>query len=215
MHTTRKSLALLLLFILLLSYTTTPLAQDIHLIITTTEERQTAKQIATDLCSTITITNGLIHSPSVKSPTHLTKHPAMPQKSKLVKAYCERVVDGDTAWFQFIDEQVTHKVRFIGIDTPETVHPDKEPEYYGAEASAFTTEYLDGVTVYLEYDKEKTDKYDRQLCYVWLEDGALFNLSLLEYGYARVTTYPPNTKYLVPFKNAVIKAKTNRTGMWK
>lgn len=95
----------------------------------------------------------------------------------LVPASVVRVVDGDTIVCDVDGKEI--KVRLIGIDTPETVHPDKEVEYFGAEASAYTTEMLDGQDVSLEYDVEPTDRYGRDLAYVWLEDGMSLSPSLL------------------------------------
>ena len=61
------------------------------------------------------------------------------------------------------------KVRLIGVDTPETVHPNKPVEYFGKEASAFTKQLCEGKTVRLEYDWQRKDKYGRTLAYVYLE----------------------------------------------
>ena len=85
---------------------------------------------------------------------------------------CTRVVDGDT-----IILSTKERVRLIGVDTPETKHPNKPVEQYGKEASAFTTRIVEGKKVTLEYDQEKRDKYGRLLAYVYLEDGT-FRLAL-------------------------------------
>lgn len=132
----------------------------------------------------------------------LADHPPMPDKADLLEVVCVRPVDGDTAWFEEISGLVVHKVRFIGVDTPETVHPDKPVQEYGPEASAFTKEMLFGKTVWLEYDVEEYDRYARHLCYIWLEDGSLFNLTLIEEGYGIPSIYPPNVKYVEWFTSA-------------
>lgn len=137
--------------------------------------------------------------------------PVMPED--LLEVVCVKVVDGDTAWFEE-DEFVVHKVRLIGIDTPETVHPQQPVQPFGQEASDFTTGMLLGKTVYLEYDVEPYDRYGRHLCYVWLEDGTLFNLTLLEQGYATLMTYPPNIKYVDYFIAAQIAARESKKGLW-
>ncbi|NLJ41871.1 MAG: nuclease, partial [Clostridiales bacterium] len=82
------------------------------------------------------------------------KAPSIPNTAE--KALVSRVIDGDT--IQLDDGR---KVRLIGVDTPETVHPQKEVEYYGKEASDFTKSMLEGKEVYLEYDIQPTDKYGR------------------------------------------------------
>jgi len=107
-----------------------------------------------------------------------------------------RVIDGDTVEVTWSGG--TESVRMIGIDTPETVHPTKEVQVYGKEASDFTKSHLTGKNVSLEFDVEKRDKYGRLLAYVWL-DGIMFNETLVSQGYAQVSTYPPNIKYVEVF----------------
>src|SRR5688572_18099377 len=76
-----------------------------------------------------------------------------------------RVIDGDTIEIEQDGKPV--KVRLIGVDTPETVHPSKPVEEYGREASKFTTNLLKGESVFLEFDKDKADRYGRLLAYVY------------------------------------------------
>jgi micrococcal nuclease len=122
-----------------------------------------------------------------------------------------RVVDGDTA-VMTLDGRET-RVRFIGIDTPESVAPDQPVECFGKEASAYTTSRIEGRTVRLEFDVERTDQYDRTLAYVWIGDE-LFNETLLAEGYALVTTYPPNVKYVDRFVAAQRDAREAGRGLW-
>lgn len=141
----------------------------------------------------------------------------MPDIDKLTQAVCEHVVDGDTAWFRVVEDgiEVTHKVRFLGIDTPETVHPTKGEEPGGREASSFVKKVLDGRTVWLEWDVQRKDHYDRQLCFIWLEDGSLLNLHLVMMGYARVLYIEPNRKYHKFFMYAEDAARESNYGIWK
>lgn len=120
-----------------------------------------------------------------------------------------RVIDGDT-----IQLQDGTRVRLIGVDTPETVHPSRPVEEYGKEASAFTRRMLEGARVYLEYDVERFDRYGRTLAYVWLPDGTLFNELLLFEGYAQVSTFPPNVKYVERFLAAQRQAREAGSGLW-
>ncbi|CUB20643.1 Thermonuclease precursor [Bacillus subtilis] len=123
-----------------------------------------------------------------------------------------RVIDGDT----FIADVngTEERIRLILVDTPETVHPTKEVQPYGKEASAFTKKQLENQSVYLEYDQEKRDKYDRLLAYVFLKDGTSFNKILLEKGYARLAVFPPNIKYEDEYKQAEEAAKNEKIGIW-
>ncbi len=142
--------------------------------------------------------------------------PAMPPAGMLAEGLCSYVVDGDTAWFEVMEASVyvAHSYRFIGVNTPETVHPEKAPEPYGPEASAFTAETLLGRRVYIEYDTERIDDYGRHLCYVWLEDGTLFNLTLLELGYGKLSLFPPNMKYADYLAAAQKAARQAQAGLW-
>ena len=123
-----------------------------------------------------------------------------------------RVVDGDTI---IVDMDGTkERIRFIGLDAPESVHPDEEQNVeYGEIAAAFTTEQLEGKTVTLEFDVEKRDQYDRLLAYVYL-DGKMFNKTLLEEGHAKVTTYPPNVRYVDDFVALQKQAQRHGKGIW-
>lgn len=147
----------------------------------------------------------------------LQAYPPLPDPERLVPALCEHVVDGDTAWFQVVENGIliTHKVRFLNIDTPETVHPDKEIQPGGPEASAYVKAALEGQEVWLEYDIDRLDRYDRQLCHIWLKDGSLFNLHLVEEGFAKVTFYEPNIRYNKFFTAAEQSAKEAQRGLWK
>ena len=121
-----------------------------------------------------------------------------------------RVVDGDT--FVLGNGE---RVRLIGIDTPETVHPRKPVEYYGKEASAFTKKMIEGKRIRLEYDVQKYDHYSRLLAYVYLPDGTFLNAELIKQGYARIATFPPNVKYVDLFTRLQREARENNRGLWK
>ena len=72
--------------------------------------------------------------------------------------YVQRVVDGDT-----IILNGGERVRLLGVDTPESVHPRKPVEYFALEASAFTKRTAEGKQVWLEFDQTRTDRYGRTL----------------------------------------------------
>lgn len=112
-----------------------------------------------------------------------------------------RVVDGDTIVVNY--NGVEETVRLIGVDTPESVHPDKSKNTEaGFAASEFTTVYLSGQQVELEFDVQQRDQYGRLLAYVY-KDGEMFNKKLLMTGYAEIATYPPNVKYVDEFTQIV------------
>jgi micrococcal nuclease len=123
-----------------------------------------------------------------------------------------RVVDGDTIVVAIDGEQA--RLRYIGIDTPETVHPDKPVEWMGPEASAANKALVEGKTVYLEKDISETDQYGRLLRYVFLEDGTFVNAELVRLGYAQVSTYPPDVRYVDLYLEMQRAAQAAGRGLW-
>ena len=129
-----------------------------------------------------------------------------------VPATVESVTDGDTIE---LSEPIQDKtsVRLIGVDTPETVDPETDPEPYGKEASDYTTEQLEGQEVLVEVGQEPEDDYGRLLAYVYTDDG-MFNESLLEQGYAELMTIEPNDTYETCLSAAEERAKAEGAGLW-
>ena len=123
-----------------------------------------------------------------------------------------RIVDGDTFVVNFSGQK--EKVRLIGIDTPETVHPHKLIQKYGLQASSFAKKHLLGKTVTLKYDETKRDKYGRILAYVYLHDGSMFNKNLLLEGYAWAYLRFP-FKHREEFIRAEQLAQKQQKGIWK
>ncbi len=123
-------------------------------------------------------------------------------------AHVKRVIDGDT----FVLDS-DERVRLIGIDTPETVHPRKEIQLFGPEASEFTKNAIEGKEVKLEFDVDLYDRYNRLLAYVYYDDVFL-NEELLLNGLAVVSTYPPNVKYVDQFLSAQNQSKNSKIGIW-
>lgn len=124
-----------------------------------------------------------------------------------------KVVDGDT-----IEVEGGEKVRFLGVDTPETKDPRKPVQCFGKEASNKNKELVEGKRVILEKDITDKDKYDRLLRFVFLplEDGnRLFvNDYLIREGYAQVLTIPPDVKYSEQFLEAQRQARQQKKGLW-
>jgi micrococcal nuclease len=125
-----------------------------------------------------------------------------------------RVVDGDTVVLDF--GAVTESVRLIGIDTPESVKPDSPVECFGVEASSFTRSLLpEGTAVRVERDVEARDDYGRLLAYVYrASDGVFVNQEIVEKGYARPLTIPPNVTHADLFVQAARRADRADTGLW-
>ena len=141
--------------------------------------------------------------------TDATSTSAESQSGELVKV--TRVVDGDTIDVE-IDGKI-ERVRYIGIDTPETVDPRKPVQCFGVEASKKNKELVEGKMVRLEKDITDRDRYKRLLRYVWLGD-TLINQTLVEQGFATSYSYPPDIKYQDKFVAAEKKAREDKLGLW-
>lgn len=121
----------------------------------------------------------------------------------------KRVVDGDT-----IELENGEKVRYIGINTPESVKVNSPVECFGKEASAKNKELVEGKSVRLEKDISDKDRYGRLLRFVYLEDGSFVNDVLVRDGYARASTFPPDVAKAEEFKLAEREARENKRGLW-
>ncbi len=135
----------------------------------------------------------------------------------------QRVIDGDTV--EILYKGTPTKVRLIGVDTPETVHPTKPVQVFGKEASAFTRNLLMGESVYLRFnkdgtdkdrtDKDRTDKYGRLLAYLYrAPDGLFVNLEIVRQGYGYAyTQFPFNHMEL--FQHYGRQAQEAKKGLWE
>ncbi|HWT91025.1 MAG TPA: thermonuclease family protein [Solirubrobacterales bacterium] len=122
-----------------------------------------------------------------------------------------RVVDGDTVevWLGGREEDV----RYIGVDTPETVKPGAPVDCFGPQASAFNHHLVEGRRVRLVFDAERRDVYDRLLAYVYL--GKRFvNAELVRRGLARTLNIPPNDRFAGRLKRLEIAAARAGRGLW-
>ena len=106
-------------------------------------------------------------------------------------------------------------VRLIGVDTPETVHPQKPVEYFGKEASAFTRSLAEGQLVRLEADPTNADRdrYGRLLRYVYLEDGTLLNAVIIAQGYGFAYVKYPFER-MEEFRQLEREAREKGRGLW-
>lgn len=118
------------------------------------------------------------------------------------------VVDGDT-----IKIEGGEVVRYIGINTPETVAPNRPVECMGREASARNKALVQGKVIELEKDVSERDKYGRLLRFIWIGE-TMINEQLVREGLAQVSTYPPDVKYQSVFVGAQRQAVEEKIGLW-
>lgn len=126
-----------------------------------------------------------------------------------------RVTDGDTIHINYNGKD--EKVRFIGLDTPETKDPRKLIQCFGREATAKMTEFAENKNVRLEFDKTQgeRDKYGRILAFVYSEDSKNLAYEMIRQGYGNEYTYNSNPyKYQNEFKEAARKAREENKGLW-
>jgi micrococcal nuclease len=125
-----------------------------------------------------------------------------------------RVVDGDTVHVRVAGEDET--VRYIGVDTPESVKPGTPVECFAKAASAANERLVGGQRVRMSYDAERRDRYGRLLAYVYrTRDGAFVNAELVRQGYARTLTIPPNVRFAERFSALARDAREARRGLWR
>jgi micrococcal nuclease len=124
-----------------------------------------------------------------------------------------RVIDGDT-----IEVDIAlggrQTIRYIGVDTPETVAPNQPVACFGPEATAANKAFVEGKTVYLEKDVSETDRFGRLLRYVYLADGKMVNELLVSGGFAQVSTFPPDVRHQDRFLAAQQAARGANRGLW-
>lgn len=143
----------------------------------------------------------------------------MADRSRMLGADVERVVDGDTVKVRIYRPlswlKTEETVRLLGIDAPESVAPGRPVERYGEEAAAFAEGRLAGRRVLLAFDSPSRarDRYGRLLAYVWAGETC-FNAEAVVSGYAfAYVEYP--CALLEEFRFLEAVAKAARRGMWR
>lgn len=125
------------------------------------------------------------------------------------EAKVKEVVDGDT-----IELASGERVRYIGINAPESEYPEKPVEPFGQEATEANRRLVAGRTVRLEFDVQRKDRYGRLLAYVYV-DSLFVNAELVKRGYAYAYTWPPNVKHADLFVRLQQEARKAGRGLWR
>jgi micrococcal nuclease len=129
------------------------------------------------------------------------------------KRLVSHVIDGDT-----IVVSPNEKVRLIGVDTPETVHPKRAAQCFGKDAKEFTRSLVERQIIRLVLDESNAarnhkDRYGRTLAYVYFDDGTMLNAELIRRGYAHAYTRFP-FRYIVEFRELERMARSQAVGLW-
>ena len=123
------------------------------------------------------------------------------------------MVDGDT--IRVMQDGREEAVRYIGVDTPESVKPGSPVECFGKAAGRANERLVEGERVRLVADVEPRDRYGRLLAYVHrARDGLFVNAELVRRGYATVATYPPNVAHAGEFRRLANGARMSGRGLW-
>jgi micrococcal nuclease len=125
-----------------------------------------------------------------------------------------------SAEIQTIKMLIGERVRLIGVDTPETKHPNKPVEHFGKDAAVFTRRMVEGKRVRLEFDPANTSRAHkdstqqrRTLAYVFLEDGTLLNAEIIKQGYGFAYTRFPFER-VDEFRRLEREARDQGRGLW-
>ena len=149
---------------------------------------------------------------STLTPTATPLPTETPIPGEMQEALVLRVIDGDTIVVEL--DGGHYRVRYIGIDTPETHHPTDGADYLGFEATEANRSFVpEGSRVLLQRDISETDIYGRLLRYVFVED-VLINAELVGMGLARVLFYEPDTFYQHEIKRAEAEALAAKRGIY-
>lgn len=132
---------------------------------------------------------------------------APPLQSPLYQV--EAVIDGDTIMLQHLG-----KIRLLGLNTPEVAHRDQAAQPFGDRARARLQQLLNGKKVYLEFDQQRRDRFQRLLAHVILEDGTSINELLLREGLARALFLQPNLRHLQRYYQIEAEGQAAKRGIW-
>lgn len=134
---------------------------------------------------------------------------SLPEKNYRYKHHVKRVYDGDTI---ILDNG--ERVRLLGLNTPEIESRYRQGEKGGVTAKKWLQDKLSQDIVFIEYDQQKKDKYNRSLAHLFLENGEHLNKSLLQAGLANLTIIPPNLHYVDELVKAEMEAQQRQVGIW-
>jgi micrococcal nuclease len=132
-----------------------------------------------------------------------------------LEARVVRVVDGDTVVARVAGRSQPERVRYIGVDTPESVKPGTPVQCFAHRAAAENARLVAGQRVRLVPDVEPRDRFGRLLAYVYrTRDGAFVNAALVRGGYARTLTIPPNVRFAARLAALAAQARRGGRGLW-
>src|SRR5690242_16657227 len=174
--------------------------------------RARALVVLVALASLLAVVSPSLSGPSPSAPS---RNP-VPRGERGQIGTVVRTVDGDTIYVRLAGG--VEKVRYIGIDTPEVLHPTRGVEPGGRAETEVNRRLLGREPVRLETDVQLRDRYGRLLAYVWArrpEGGEpMVHAELVRLRYAAVMTVPPNVRHAELFRKLAAEAREQRRGLW-
>lgn len=155
---------------------------------------------------------GTAEGPATRKPRERRRERRHRRRKPGVRAQVVDVTDGDTISVRFPGGR-EESIRYIGVDTPETVHPTEPVGCYGPKASHFNEALVAGRQVRLRFDRERRDYYGRLLAYVY-RGGLFVNAELVRRGLARAVYYSPNGAFRYRFESLQQRAARKGRGLW-
>jgi len=135
----------------------------------------------------------------------------------MLKATVIEHIDGDTVRVRISsppkDLSAVETIRLLGVDTPETVHPNQAVQIFGKEASDYTRNKLLNKDVYLSFDWDLRDRYNRLLAYIYTGSGLCFNAALIQEGFGHAYLQYP-FQFMEEFRALEGEARQQGRGLW-
>jgi endonuclease YncB( thermonuclease family) len=138
--------------------------------------------------------------------------PSRACRGRGMEATLRKVIDGDTIEVRMPDGHF-EVVRYIAMNAPEALHPEKGEEPGARAARALNETLLRDKRLELVFDVQDRDRYGRLLAYVFA-GGEHVNATLVERGYAVAAGRFPNVCFLERFRSLERQARESRRGLW-
>jgi micrococcal nuclease len=124
------------------------------------------------------------------------------------------VIDGDTIKVE--TGRGVENVRLIGVDSPEVDHSGPDDECFGEASKSLLNDLLYQQKVWLTFDAECDDYYDRTLAYIHTgtEDDDFIQRVILRGGWASTLAVEPNTSFRTLFQSDQSEAQSEGAGLW-
>jgi len=167
---------------------------------------------------TIVDSGGGEDTPEVDDPIFDIDPESLPQGAQPCRApilaEVEYTIDGDT--IHVLTDQGSDRIRLIGVNAPEVGWDGDASECYGDESAVFVESHLEGRWIWLTFDQNCEDAYERALAYVHTaaDDQGFFQRNLLQGGYAQSYSWEGTDTFSELFSQDESIAQNSNAGLW-